>query len=95
MTKFSTLNTINSTFQEQDFRNTAPEILLRIYQGNGNVKLSRKFKYDKFSTLNTINSTFQQQGFQNPAPEILLRIYQGNINVKLARKFKYEIIKEM
>ena len=45
MTKFSTLNTINSTFQEQGFRNPAPEILLRIYQGNVNDKLSRKFKY--------------------------------------------------
>ena len=40
MTKFSTLNTINSTL------NPASEILLRIYQWNVNVKLSRKFKYE-------------------------------------------------
>ena len=45
MTKFSTLNTINSTFQEQGFRNPAPEILLRIYQGNLNIRaLDRKIK---------------------------------------------------
>ena len=46
MTKLLTLNTINSTFKEQGFRNPAPEILLRIYQGNVNIKLSRKFKYE-------------------------------------------------
>ena len=51
MTKFSTLNTINSTFQEQGFQNPATEILLRIYQGNVNVKLSKKFKYEIIKEL--------------------------------------------
>ena len=46
MTKFSILNTINWTFQEHGLLNPAPEILLRICQGNVNVKLSRKFKYE-------------------------------------------------
>ena len=46
MTKFLTLNAINSKFQEQGFRNPAPEDLLRIYQENVNIKLSRKFKHE-------------------------------------------------